>query len=72
MEFTDTDNTQTNWDEFRLENKSEYCPVTGVSTALGYMPAEYSGATLDVSHTVLGGRSKSKLQAMFDKFLYQK
>ena len=70
MEFTNTDNTH--WDEFKLENKSECCPVTGVSTALGYMLAEYSGATLDVSHTVHGGRSKSKLQAMFDKFLYQK
>jgi len=72
MNHPDIDITQTNWNVFVQRNQTERCPITGVSTRLGYMPAEYSGATLDVSHTVLGGRSKSKLQAMFDKFLYQK
>ena len=72
MNHPDIDLTQTNWSVFGPRNQTEHCPITGVSTTLGYMPAEYSGATLDVSHTVHGGRSKSKLQAMFDKFLYQK
>jgi hypothetical protein len=72
MNYLDTDTTQTDWSNFRQQNKMECRPITGVSTALGYMPAEYSGATLVGSDTELGGQSKSKLRAMFDKFLYQK
>ncbi len=72
MNYPDTDTTQTNWSEYRQRNQTEPCPITGATTSLGYMPAKYADATLDVSHTVHGGRSKSKRQAMFDKFLYQK
>ena len=72
MEFTNTDNTQTNWDEFKLENKSECCPVTGVSKALKYGPAELSSDELVGSYTERREQPNSKLKAMFDKFLYQK
>ena len=72
MEFTDTDNTQTNWDEFRLENKSEYCPVTGVSRSLSFAQVEHSDMASLTSQVEFGRESKLKLQTLFDKFLYQK
>ncbi len=70
MNYTDT--TQTDWSEFEQQNIIECCPVTDASRTPGYVQVEYSGAALVSSHAELGGRSKSKLQAMFDKFLYQK
>ena len=72
MNYLDTDTTHTDWSEFRQQNKTERCPITGVSTAPGYVPAEHSSDALVVSHGGRGGRSTSKLQAMFDKFIYQK
>ena len=68
----DTDTTQTDWSEFGQPEKTERCPVTGVPTALKYDPRELCSDKLADCHAELGGRSKSKLQVMFDKFLYQK
>ena len=72
MEFTDTDSTQTNWDEFKLQNKSECCPVTGVSRSLSFAQIEHSDAVLLASQIESGRESNLKLQTLFDKFLYQK
>lgn len=71
MNYLDTDTTHTDWSEFGQQNKTERCPITGVSTAPGYVPAEHSSDALVDSHAERGGRSKSKQKAMFDKFLYQ-
>ena len=72
MNYLDTDTTQTDWSNFRQQNKMECRPITGVSRASGYAQAEYSDAVLLSSHAELGGQQKSKLGAMFNKFLYQK
>ncbi len=72
MNYPDTDTTQTDWSKFGQQNNIECCPITGVSRTPGYVQVEYSGAALVGSHAEPGGRSKLKLQAMFDKFLYQK
>ncbi len=72
MNDLDTDTTQTDWSEFGQQNKTERCPITGVPTAPGYVLAEHSSDALVGSHAERGGRSKSKLQAMFEKFVYQK
>ena len=72
MNYLDTDTTHTDWSEFGQQNKTERCPITGVSTAPGYVLAEHSSDALVGNHAERGGRSKSKLQAMFEKFLYQK
>ena len=72
MKYLDTDTTDTDWNEFGQQNKTERCPVTGVSTALKYEPAEDSSDEVVGSYTEPREQSNSKLQAMFDKFLYQK
>lgn len=68
----DTVNTNTQRSELEQQNKSERCPITGVSTAPVYVPNKHPGDTLAGSDSEYGGRSNSKLQAMFNKFLYQK
>ena len=75
MEYTDR--TQTNWDEFRQENKSECCPVTGVSRSLSFAEVEHSevedsDTALLTGHVEFGRDSRLKLQTMFDKFLYHR
>ena len=72
MNHPDSDTTQTNWSEFGQRNQTERCPITGVSRASGYAQVEYSDAVLLSSHAEIGGQQKSKLGAMFNKFLYQK
>ena len=72
MYYPDTDTTQTDWSESGQRNPNERCPITGVSLAPGFIPSEYSSDVQVGSHTVHKGRSESKLQAMFDKFLYQR
>ena len=72
MNYPDTDTTQTDWNESRQRNPAERCPITGVSMAPGLMPVEHYGDARVASQTVHKGRSESKLQAMFDKFLYQR
>ena len=72
MNCLDTDTTHTDWNESGQQNKTERCPVTGVSTALKYEPAERSSDELDDNYTESREQSNSKLQAMFNKFLYQK
>ena len=73
MTYLDTDTTDTDWSEYRQPNTTAgRCPLTGVPTARDYGPAALCGDGLIVSSAGRGGRSKSKLQAMFDKFLYQK
>ncbi|UCH40599.1 MAG: hypothetical protein JSU67_02550 [Gammaproteobacteria bacterium] len=72
MEYIDTDTTHTDWDELGQQNKTERCPVTGVSTALKYGPAEHSSDEPVGSDTERRKQSNPELQAMFDKFLYQK
>ena len=72
MNYLDTDTTQTDWSESGQRNPTERCPITGVSMAPDIMLAEYAGDAQVGSHTVHKGRSESKLQAMFDKFLYQR
>ena len=72
MNYPDTDTTQTGWSESRQRNPAERCPITGVSMAPGFMSVEHSGDARVVSHRIHKGRSESKLQAMFDKFLYKR
>ena len=72
MNYPDTDTTQTDWSESGQRNPNERCPITGVSMAPGLMPVEYSGDARVAGHRIHKGRSESKLQAMFDKFLYQR
>ena len=72
MNNSDTDTTQTDWSNSRQQNDTECCPVTGVSRMPGYVQVEYSSAIPIGSHVEIEGQSKSKLGAMFNKFLYQK
>ena len=72
MNYLDADTTNTDWSEFEQPKETECCQITGVSRALHYGPAGFSGDELTDSCVERGGRSNSKLQAMFDKFLYQK
>ena len=72
MSYSDADTTQTDWSNFRQQNDTECCPVTGVSRIPGYVQVEYSSATPIDSYVKIGGQSKSKLWVMFNKFLYQK
>ena len=72
MNYLDADTTNTNWSEFEQQEETERCPITGVSRALHYGPAGLSDVELAGSYVEHGGRPNSKLQAMFDKFLYQK
>ena len=72
MNHLDTDTTQTDWSEFGRRNETARCPITGVSTMPALGPVEHFSNAADGDHPGQGGRSKSKLQIMFDKFLYQK
>jgi hypothetical protein len=72
MNYLDIDTTHTDWNNFGQRNKTERCPVTGVSTALKYGPADRSSDELDVSETGRRDQSNLELEAMIDKFLYQK
>jgi hypothetical protein len=72
MNYPDTDTTQTAWSNFRQQNETERCPVTGVSRMSGYVQVEFSSAPSIGSHVESERQSKSKLGGMFDKFLYQK
>ena len=72
MDFTETDNTQTNWDEIRLQNQSECCTDTGVSWSLSFPEVEHPDVALLTSQVESARESKLKLQTMFNKFFYQK
>ncbi len=72
MNYLDTDATHKDQNEFGPQSKTERCPVTGVSKALKYGPAELSSDELVGSYTERRKQPISKLKAMFDKFLYQK
>lgn len=72
MNYLDTDTTNTDWSEFEQQKEIERCPITGVSRAFQFGSAELPCDELVDSKFKRGGRSQSKLQAMFDKFLYQK
>ena len=72
MTYLDTDTTHTDWSECRQPKTTGRCPLTGVPTALDYGSTVHCCDGLIASSAERGGRSKSKLQAMFDKFLYQK
>ena len=72
MTYLDTDTTHTDWSECRQPNSIERCPLTGVPTALDYGSAVLCSDGPIAGPAGSGRRSKSKLQAMFDKFLYQK
>ena len=72
MNHLDSNNTNNDWTDFERQEESERCPITGVSRTLHYAPAELCSDELTDSRVERGGRSNSKLQAMFDKFLYQK
>ena len=72
MNHFDTDTYHEDPSEFGLHNEPERCPITGVSRAPVYPTGEvFSGSLID-RHIERRARRKSKLQAMFDKFLYQK
>jgi hypothetical protein len=72
MNYLDTDTTHTDWSEFEAHNEPGRCPITGVSTAPGYVTAGFPGDSPADSPAERSARSNPKLQAMFDKFLYQK
>ena len=72
MNNPDADITTTDWSEFAGQNTTARCPITGVSTAPAYGPVEHFSDASTGSNSGRRGRSKSKLQMMFDKFLYQK
>ena len=72
MNYLDVDNTNTDWSEFEQQKEAERCPITGVSRALHYGPVGHSGDELIDSNVERRGRPISNLQAMFNKFLYQK
>ena len=72
MNHLDADITNTDWSEFERQEETERCPITGVSGALHYGPPELCGDELTGNCVERGGQSNSQLQAMFDKFLYQR
>ena len=72
MNYLDADTTNTDWSEFEQQQETDRCPITGVSRAPRGRPAGLSSDELTGSHVERGGRSNSKLQAMFNKFLYQR
>ena len=71
MNYIDTDTTLTDSSEYGLQNETERCPITGVSTVPGYMTVWLSSDS-PVDSRAEHRRSNSKLEAMFDKFLYRK
>lgn len=72
MNYLDTDTTETDWSEFGHQEQSGRCPITGVSLAPVYAPDGLADDERAGGRAASRGCSKSKLQAMFDKFLYQK
>lgn len=72
MYYLDADTTNTDWSEFEQPKETERCPITGVSRALHYGPAGLSDDELTGSKVEREERPNLELQAMFDKFLYQK
>ena len=72
MNHFDTDFYQEDPSEFNLQNEAERCPITGVYRVPGYPTGLNSSDSPIDRHLERRARTNSKLQAMFDKFLYQK
>ena len=72
MNHFDTDTYYEDPSEFGLQHETERCPITGVVRAPAYPASGVAGDSPIDRHIERRARTNSKLQAMFDKFLYQK
>ena len=72
MNHFDSDTWHEDPNEFDLQNETERCPITGVCRASGYPTGRVSGGSPIDRHIERRASTNSKLQAMFDKFLYQR
>jgi hypothetical protein len=86
MGYSDTTTTTTGWDEFDLPDHTDSSLITDISRGLDYMSGESRKKRhrqklidelvrehIDGKQQREGGRkAKSKLQAMYQKFLYRK
>ena len=72
MNHFDTDTYHEDPSEFSLQHEPERCPITGVVRTPAHLAGGASGDSIIDRHIERRARTNSKLQAMFDKFLYQK
>ena len=72
MSYLDTDPTLTDWHENGRQNTAERCPITGVYTNFDSVAAEFFRSEASGDPSERKSRSSAKLQAMFNRFLYQK
>ena len=72
MDHNAADTTLMDLSEYGLPNETERCPVTGLAITPGYVLDRDSADSAADDHAESREQADSNLQAMFDKFLYQK